>query len=68
MNKSQTRASMVGAGEAPRCPQCRGRLAFGTDRSGRTVEQCACGYKNYVALRTGSTAVVPPPDTGELSS
>jgi len=46
---------MVGAGEAPRCPECRLRLGFGTDRSGRTVEQCVCGYKRYVELRTGST-------------
>lgn len=56
---------MVLGGAPPRCPQCRGRLAFGTDRSGRAVEQCECGYRNYVAVRTGSAAAeqaVQPPD------
>ena len=57
---------MVLGGDPPRCPQCRGRLAFGTDRSGRTVEQCVCGYRNYVAVRTGNAAAAaPPPATNE---
>lgn len=52
---------MVVGGEPPRCPQCRGRLAFVTDRSGRTVEQCECGYRNYVTVRRDSAPVVAPP-------
>jgi hypothetical protein len=62
VNKSELRATMVGAGETPRCPRCRSRLGFGTDRSGRTLEQCVCGYRQYVEQRTGRLNVVTPPD------
>lgn len=38
-----------------KCPACRVVfLEFRTDRAGRAVEQCSCGYRAYVARRSGT--------------
>src|SRR3989454_12013446 len=39
-----------------RSPQCAQRLAFGTDRLGRTTEACGCGYRAYVQVRESEPA------------
>src|SRR5207247_477139 len=51
-----TRTGLVKDGGAPRCAQCAQRLAFGTDRLGRTTEACRCGYRAYVQVRESEPA------------
>jgi hypothetical protein len=44
---------MVTDGGAPRCPGCHELLQFGTDRQGRTIESCGCGYRGFLETRGG---------------
>ena len=62
MNRSRRelgRAGMVTDGGAPRCPGCNEQLQFGTDRQGRTIESCACGYRGFLETRGGGVKVLP---------
>ena len=53
MNRANERLGLV-TDRSGRCPACREEfLEFKTDRAGRAVEQCACGYRAYVERRTG---------------
>jgi hypothetical protein len=62
MNRALAKTPLVSAGGPPRCAACGGRLTFGTDTQGRTMEQCDCGYRGYVSLRTGIAApIIPSP-------
>jgi len=45
------RSGLLADGGAPRCPTCRIRLSFTTDRQGRVLEACRCGYRAYVPTR-----------------
>src|SRR3989454_12800653 len=56
VNRALARTGLVKDGGPPRCPQCAGRLAFGTDRLGRTTESCRCGYGAYVQVRESERA------------
>lgn len=71
MNHALPRIRMVVADAAPGCPRCGGRLGFGSDRNGRTVEACECGFEGYVARRSGevteAAAAAPRPAPGQLS-
>jgi hypothetical protein len=67
-NRSAVRTALVAGGQAPRCPACQQWLDFGTDRDGRAVQQCECGYRSFVPLRSGSgpplgAAAAKPPET-----
>ena len=53
MNHALPKAKMVVADAAPGCPDCGRRLGFGSDREGRTVEACECGFRRFVARRSG---------------
>ena len=54
MNRAAERLALV-ADRSGRCPACRELfLEFKTDRAGRAVEQCDCGYRAYVQRRSGS--------------
>jgi len=53
VNRAAARTPLVPDRGPARCPACREFLEFRTDRSGRMVEQCACGYRAYVERRTG---------------
>ena len=56
MNNSRlqlARSGLLADGGAPRCPTCRTRLSFTTDRQGRVLEGCPCGYRAYVLTRRG---------------
>lgn len=55
MSRALAKTPLVSAGGPPKCAACGGRLTFGTDTHGRTMEQCGCGYRGYVSLRAGST-------------
>src|SRR2546430_17668022 len=55
---------MVTDGGAPRCPGCNEQLQFGTDRQGRTVESCACGYRGFLETRGGGVKVLPAGGVG----
>jgi hypothetical protein len=44
---------MVIDGGAPRCRSCGEPLQFDTDRQGRTMEACECGYRGYLETRPG---------------
>ena len=71
MNHALPRVRMVVADAAPGCPQCGGRLGFGSDRNGRTVEACECGFEGYVTRRSGevteAAAAGPRPTPAQLS-
>src|SRR2546425_1796506 len=56
VNRALARTGLVKDGGPPRCPQCTRRLAFGTDRLGRTTESCGCGYRAYVQVRESERA------------
>ena len=54
MNRAAERLALV-ADRSGKCPACRVEfLEFKTDRGGRAVEQCACGYRAYVERRSGT--------------
>jgi hypothetical protein len=55
-DRALARAGLVVSGDSPRCPGCGGWLDFATDRDGRAIQHCDCGYRAYVPLRSGSTA------------
>lgn len=69
MNNSRqqlARSGFLADGGAPRCPTCRTRLSFTTDRQGRVLEACPCGYRAYVVTRRTPEpgpvpALGPPP-------
>ncbi|HEV8305328.1 MAG TPA: hypothetical protein VGQ25_10225 [Gemmatimonadales bacterium] len=63
MSRALARAKLVVDGGAPRCPACGGPLAFRTDRLGRTMEQCDCGYRAYIVRRDGKLPGAPPATT-----
>jgi hypothetical protein len=54
VNRALAKTPLVSAGGPPKCGACGGRLTFGTDTQGRTMEQCDCGYRAYVSLRGGT--------------
>ena len=63
MNRAAEKLGLV-ADRSGICPACReGYLEFKTDRLGRALEQCPCGYRAYVERRSGKreepTKVVP---------
>ena len=68
MNNSRlqlARSGLLADGGAPRCPTCRTRLSFTTDRQGRVLEACPCGYRAYVLTRRSlaeGAEAVPAPD------
>jgi hypothetical protein len=37
-----------------RCPACGEIREFRTDRNGRILEQCGCGYRTYVERHSGN--------------
>jgi hypothetical protein len=45
------RTGMLSDAGAPRCAVCGHPLHFGSDRQGRTIEFCDCGYSGYVKTR-----------------
>lgn len=51
---------LVAGGDPPRCPVCGNWLTFGTDRQGRAVQHCDCGFKDYVQVRSGSIPTQGP--------
>jgi hypothetical protein len=59
-NRALLRTGLVAGGDPPRCPVCALWLAFGTDRQGRAVQHCECGYNCYVPLRSGSIPTQGP--------
>jgi hypothetical protein len=59
-NRAEGRKALVSGGDPPRCPECGGWLGFGTDRQGRAVQSCDCGFKGYVQLRSGSIPTQGP--------
>src|SRR5207253_4836436 len=61
VNRALARTGLVKDGGPPRCPQCAQRLAFGTDRLGRTTESCGCGYRAYVQVRATEPGILAPP-------
>lgn len=64
MNRSQFALSRKGLvlGSGPlECPGCGGRLEFGADRLGRTIESCPCGHYALVRKRDGVTGDEPTP-------
>ena len=52
MNKAAERLGLV-TDRSVRCPQCREYMEFKTDRAGRAMEVCVCGYRAYIERRTG---------------
>ena len=44
---------MVSDGGPPFCRACGQRLRFTIDRTGRTLESCACGYRAFVPTQRG---------------
>src|SRR5882762_2181286 len=56
VNRALARTGLVKDGGPPRCPHCTQRLAFGSDRLGRTTESCGCGYEAYVQVRESERA------------
>lgn len=53
MNKAAERLGLVDD-RTGRCPACHVVfLEFKTDRAGRALEVCRCGYRAYVERRTG---------------
>jgi hypothetical protein len=65
LRRSVARAGLVSDGGPPRCPACSGRLVFKTDRLGRMMEQCGCGYGAHVLRRDGKPVVAEQPTTPE---
>src|SRR2546422_11385251 len=61
VNRALARTGLVKDGGPPRCPQCAQRLAFGSDRLGRTTESCGCGYRAYVQVRATEPGILAPP-------
>jgi hypothetical protein len=55
-NRSLERTGLVSGTAPPRCPKCGAQVAFGTDRQGRALQHCDCGYSEYVTLRSGRPA------------
>jgi hypothetical protein len=55
VNRAAERLGLV-TDRSGRCPACREALEFKTDRAGRALETCACGYRAYVERRTGNRA------------
>ena len=53
MNRAAERLGLVDD-RSGRCPACRELfLEYRTDRAGRALEVCTCGYRAYVERRTG---------------
>lgn len=53
MSRASERLALV-TDRSGRCPACRLEfLEFRTDRAGRALEQCPCGYYAYVERRSG---------------
>jgi hypothetical protein len=45
---------LLGGDRGPaRCSACGENREFRTDRNGRVLEQCGCGYRTYVERRSG---------------
>jgi hypothetical protein len=55
VNRAAERLGLV-ADRSGRCPACGEALEFKTDRGGRALETCVCGYRAYVERRTGNRA------------
>ena len=53
MNRAAARIPLVSDRGPARCPACKEFLEFKTDRYGRMMEQCLCGYRAYVERRSG---------------
>ena len=54
VNRAAARIKLVGDRGPARCRACGEYLEFRTDRNGRMVEQCGCGYRAYVERRSGT--------------
>lgn len=54
------RAGLVTDGGPPFCPDCGRRLHFGSDRSGRAIESCDCGYHAFVKTQRGPSEQEQP--------
>jgi DNA-directed RNA polymerase subunit RPC12/RpoP len=52
VNKAAERLGLV-ADRSVRCPECSSYMEFKTDRAGRAVEVCVCGYRAYIERRPG---------------
>jgi hypothetical protein len=53
VNRASERLGLVDD-RSVRCPACRELLLqFKTDRAGRALEVCLCGYRAYVERRAG---------------
>ena len=52
-NRAAARSPLVVDRGPARCPTCKEFLEFRTDRFGRMVEFCPCGYRAYVERRSG---------------
>jgi hypothetical protein len=59
VNRAASRSPLVADGGPPRCPACGSQLLFRTDRQGRALEQCDCGYRAYVIRRDGKPLEPP---------
>ena len=42
-----------------RCPACGENREFRTDRNGRILELCGCGYRTYVERQNGQRTEPP---------
>ncbi len=62
LNRASAKSPLVADGGPPRCPACGDHLLFRTDRLGRAMEQCDCGYRAYVLRRDGKR--LDPPAQG----
>jgi hypothetical protein len=65
MNRAALRSPLV-TDRSGRCPACRELfLEFRTDRAGRALEVCDCGYRAYVERRSGARDVIEEIKTTE---
>jgi len=59
VKRAAARIPPVGYRGAARCAACGENREFRTDRNGRVLELCGCGYRTYVE-RPSDTRTEPP--------